>query len=199
MSIVTINDNYLKDIADTIRSNNETDTKYKPSEMAGAIRQLEEVTHYIDPSLVYENEASGYLLVRIIRQIPVIDTSGVTNMSYAYSRFSALEELPEQDWSSASNINNAFATCTSLEKMGGLKGLGLNFPKSSAANTANCTLNLTNAPLDYESAMNIINKVADIKSLGIAAQTIRFNSATFALLSDADKAIATAKGWNITT
>ena len=167
--------------------------------MSSAINQFEEVTHYIDPSLVYENEASGYLLVRIIRQIPVIDTSGVTNMSYAYSRFSALEELPEQDWSSANNINAAFATCSSLRKMGGLKNLGLGFSKSSASNTANCTLNLTNTILDYESLMDIINKLYDIKSLGIASQTIRLSSAELALLSDSDIAIANAKGWNITT
>ena len=199
MSIVTINDNHLSNIANVIRNKNRTDTKYKPSEMASAINQLEEVTHYIDPSLVKGNEASGYLLVRIIRQIPYIDTSNVTNASYMFSRCSALEELHELDCSKMNNINAMFATCSELRKMDGLKNLGLGFPTSATANNTNYTLNLTNTILDYESAMNIINGVADIKSLGIAAQTIRFSSSTFNLLSDADKAIATSKGWNVTT
>ena len=198
--IDTLN-NFLTDVAGAIKEKREDDTPIKASNFDIEILNLsnDKIEDYIDPNLVDENKASGYLLVRIIKKIPNIDTSEATNMSYAFSRFSALEELQELDCSKANNINAMFATCSSLKKMGALKNLGLNFPTSATANNANYTLNLTNTILDYESAMNIINGVADIKSLGIASQTIRFSSYTFALLSDADIAIATTKGWNVTT
>ena len=198
--IDTLN-NFLTDVAGAIKEKREDDTPIKASNFDIEILNLsnDKIEDYIDPSLVYGNEANGYLMVRIIRQIPYIDTSNVTNASYMFSRFSALEELQELDCSKMNNINAMFASCQSLIKMGGLKNLGLGFPKSATANNTNYTLNLTNAPLDYESAMNIINGVADIKSLGIASQTIRFSSYTFALLSDEDIAIVTTKGWNVTT
>lgn len=202
MSNVIINDTHLINIADVIRSKNGTDTKYKPSEMASAINNIvtgENINDYFDTTLIDDNRANGYLINRLIIKLPYMDFSEVTNMSYAFSRFSALEELQELDCSKASNINAMFANCSSLRKMGGLKNLGMGFPKSSAANTTNCTLNLTNTLLDYESLMNIINKVYDIKSLGIASQTIRLSSEELALLSDEDIAIAVTKGWNVTT
>jgi hypothetical protein len=196
---VIINDNHLKDIADTIRSKNKTSTKYKPREMASAINELEEVTNYIDPSLIDDNKASGYLLVRIIKKLPHIETSEVTNMSYAFSRFSALEELEEIDCSSANNINAMFATCSSLRKMGGLKNLGMAFLPSASANNTNYTLALNNTILDHDSLINVFNSLYDIASIGIKTQTIRLSASLMVLLTADEIAIATNKGWTVTT
>lgn len=192
--------NFLTDVAGAIKEKREDDTPIKASNFDIEILNLsnDKIEDYIDPNLVNGNEATGYLLVRIIRQIPDIDTSNVTNASYMFSRCSALEELHELDCSKMNNINAMFATCSSLRKMGGLKNLGMGFPKSAAANTANCTLNLTNVPADRESAINILTGVADIKSLGIATQTIRFSPETYDTLFDEDVAIGTEKGWNVT-
>lgn len=199
MSIVTINDNHLKDIAETIRSKNKTSTKYKPREMASAINELEEVTNYIDPSLIDGNEANGYLLVRIIKKLPHIETSEVTNMSYAFSRFSALEELEEIDCSSVNNINAMFASCSSLVKMGGLKDLGKSFLPSASANNTNYTLNLTNTILDHDSLINVFNSLYDIASIGVKTQTIRLSSSLMGKLTAEEIQICTDKGWSVTT
>lgn len=197
--IDTLN-NFLTDVAGAIKEKKGDNSLIKACNFDTEIRNLpsDDVLDYIDTNLVDENSASGYLIVRLIKKLPPMDTSEVTNMSYAYSRCSALEELEEQDWSKVSNINSAFAACTSLRIIHGLKNLGLGFPTNSAANTANCTANFTNCPLTRQSAINILNDVADIKSLGIAAQTIRFHADTFALLTNEDIAIVTPKGWSVT-
>lgn len=199
MSYVIIDDIHLHNIGNAIRSKNETENTYKPSEMAGAISELEEVTHYIDPTLIDENKASGYLINRIIKKIPYINTSEVVNMSYMFSRFSALEELQEIDCSSANNITAILATCSSLYKFGGFRDLGKAYLTSASSNNTNYILNMVNTVLDHDSLMNVINKIYDIKSLGVASQTIRLSAAEVNLLSDEEKAIATSKGWNIST
>ena len=185
-------------IADAIRKKNGTDTKYKPSEMSNAINQLEEVKDYIDGDIAKDLN-TDYLLNRIILKVPYLDTSHMTTLSYAFQRCSRLEELQELDASNLVNIINIFASCIKLKHFGGLKDLGKAYLPTESSNYSYYTLNLTSTVLDYESIMNVINKVYDIRSLGIASQTIRVSAEILALLSEADIAIANLKGWNITT
>jgi hypothetical protein len=53
--------------------------------------------------------------------------------------------------------------------------------------------------LTHESMMNIINGLYDRASAGYAVKTIKFNPIPFSLLSDEEKALATAKGWSLAT
>ena len=198
MSNVIIDDTHLNNIANAIRTKNGLSDKYKPSEMATAINQLEEVTDYIDSDIAKDLN-TDYLLNRIILKVPYLDTSRMTTLSYAFQRCNRLEELQELDASNLVNITNIFASCNALKHFGGLKDLGKAYLPTAPSNYSYYTLNLTSTDLDYESLMNVINKVADIKSLGIASQTIRVSEKMLALLSEADIAKANLKGWNITT
>lgn len=57
------------------------------------------------------------------------------------------------------------------------------------------SLNLGDCPLTRNSALVFLNGLKDLT--GSTAKTITFKASTVALLSDADKAIATNKNWNI--
>lgn len=196
MSNVIINDTHLKDIANVIRIKNGSSTKYKPSEMSNAINELEEVTDYIDTSLIEDNENVNYLTVRLIKKLPYMDTSEVVNGSYMFSRFSGLEELQELDCSKMNNVSNMLASCLALKICGGFKNLGMAFLPTASANYTNYTLNLSNTILDHDSLMNVINKVYDIASLGVQPQSIVFGTANKNKLSEEELQILTSKGWS---
>jgi hypothetical protein len=57
------------------------------------------------------------------------------------------------------------------------------------------SLNISHSPLSRESALVIINGLADLTEG--TAQTLTLSSTTKALLTDADKLIATNKNWTI--
>lgn len=196
MANVIINDNHLKDIASSIRSKNGTDTKYKPKEMASAINELEEVKDYINADVAKDID-TNYLLNRLIIRIPYIETSHMTNFSYAFQRCNNLVELQELDAGNATNLTSIFASCASLVKFGGLKDLGKSYLPTASANYSYYTLNLSNTDLDHDSLMNVINGLYDIASLGVATQTLQLGSVLIARLSSEEIAIATAKGWTV--
>lgn len=49
-----------------------------------------------------------------IKQIPMIDTSGYTSMSYMFSGYSSLKTIPELDTSKVTNMSSMFKECSSL-------------------------------------------------------------------------------------
>jgi hypothetical protein len=53
--------------------------------------------------------------------------------------------------------------------------------------------------LTKESVMNVINNLYDRNTAGYSVVTLPFNTKSLALLSDEEKAIATNKGWTLTT
>lgn len=75
-----------------------------------------------------------------------------------------------------------------LENIGGFKNLG----KAGA-----CTVPLAEmSKLTYQSALNIINTVYDVSSLGYTC-TINFPTHIKNILTAEDKALANSKGWNV--
>lgn len=197
MSIVTINDNHLKDIANTIRSKNETENTYKPSEMAGAINELVRDDYYIDAEIA-KDVNSDYLLNRLVVRLPYLETSHMTTLSYAFQRCNRLIEMQELDAGNIINVNQAFASCSSLEDFGGLKDLGKAYLTTQSANYTNYKLNLSNASaLTHESLMNVINKLYDIASLGVQTQQVDLTGTSLELLTPEEIAIATDKGWTV--
>lgn len=129
-----------------------------------------------------------------LQTIPQLDTSNVTNMQQMFNGCSSLQSLPLLDCGNVTNISSFFEytkNITTLTDLGGFKNLKINW------NDNNGLYRLPN--LTYESVMNVINNLYDFRNNGddTTTRTIQFNSNSKALLSDADIAIATNKGWVI--
>lgn len=123
--------------------------------------------------------------------ISQLDTSKVTNMYSMFASCSRLTSIPLLDFSKVNNIGYFFgySNITTLTDLGGFKDLKINWNDSNG---------LSKCPnLTYESVMNVINNLYDFRGNGdsTTTRTIKFHANSLALLSDEDKAIATAKGW----
>ena len=127
-----------------------------------------------------------------LKTIPPLNTSKVTNMSYMFYYCSSLETIPLLDFSSVTNIDNLFgySNITTLTDLGGFKNLKIDW----GSNYGLALLpNLT-----YQSIMNVINNLYDFRANGeTTTRTLKINSNTYALLSEEDIAVASAKGWTI--
>ena len=115
-----------------------------------------------------------------LTSVPLFDTSMVTNMSSMFYLCSSLTSVPLFDTSKVTNMADMFYMCSSLTTLGGFLNLKTN-------------LDISNAPnLTHESLMNVINKAADVTS---SPKTLTLGSTNLSKLTDAEKAIATNKGW----
>ena len=158
---------------------------------------------------------------KLIR-VPQFDTSNVTSMSSMFNQCNVLVAVPQFDTSNVTSMSNMCSGCpklvsvplldcgsisggssmnifgsssmSNLTYLGGFKNLGKvsNFSKPSYF-LKNCK-NLTK-----ESVMNVINNLYDRATAGYSVVTLPFNSASLALLSDEEKAIATNKGFTLAT
>lgn len=127
--------------------------------------------------------------------IPQLDTSKVTNVNYLFYSCNSLTSLPLLDFGSVTTINTFFgyADMNNLTDLGGFKDLKIDWKDSYG---------LSKLPnLTYQSVLNVINNLYDFRGNGdtTTTKTIKFNTNSLALLSDDDKAIATAKGWVLTS
>ena len=114
--------------------------------------------------------------------IPALNTSSVTNMRAMFEYCSSLTTVPEMETSNLNDTYDMFWDCRSLTDLGGFKGL-------------KCNLDLSPCPaLTHDSLMNVINKAADVTS---SPKTLTLGATNLAKLSDAEKAIATGKGWTL--
>lgn len=126
-----------------------------------------------------------------IRTITIHNSPNLSNMERMFAGCSDLSEISFVDCSfgNVSNIRYTFSSCASLVHFSGLKDIKKSYSLSNSWR------------LSYDSAMNCINGLYDLTQGGTITdytpQTLTFSTATRALLSDEDIAIATAKGWNI--
>ena len=134
-----------------------------------------------------------------ITEIPQFDLKNAFGVSYMFSSCSNLTTVPELDLSKATNLSEFITYCSKLTTLGGFKNLGMNYSTSMSANTNQYRLVLTNVNLTHESLMNVINKLYDIAMKGCNAQALRLGSTNLAKLTEEEIAIATNKGWNVTT
>ena len=114
--------------------------------------------------------------------IPPMNTSRVTDMVALFAYCYSLTTIPELDTSNIDSTYDMFYGCEALTDLGGLVGLKCNLDLSP------CTA------LAHDSIMNVINKAADVTSSPV---TLTLGSTNLAKLSDAEKAIATSKGWTL--
>jgi hypothetical protein len=129
-----------------------------------------------------------------LKTIPQYDTSKCTNFMMMLYTCGGLEYVPLLDGSSAENPNLfAYTTYENLTYFGGLKNIKVDWNSNGAP--SQCP-NLT-----YESVISILSNLYDFRGNGDSSttRTIKLHSNHMAMLSDDDKAIATNKGWIITT
>lgn len=120
-----------------------------------------------------------------------IKTDSATDVGTLFKNCEALESLPLLNFGKVTNLSQIFGlnNHTKLTELGGFKDLKIDW-------TGNYGLaKLPN--LTYQSVMNVINNLYDFRGNGdsTTTRTIKFNANALAMLSDADKAIATNKGW----
>lgn len=117
-----------------------------------------------------------------LSEIPVMDTSNVTEMYGMFINCSSLSSVPEMNVSRATNMDGMFTGCWSLTDLGGFIGLKVNLELSYCSK------------LTHESLLNVINKAADVTS---SPATLILGASNLSKLSDAEKGIATSKGWTL--
>ena len=128
-----------------------------------------------------------------ITTIPSLNFSNVKDVGNLFYGCTKLESLPLLDFSNVTSFGNYFfgtSNITTLTDLAGFKNLKIDW---------NDNYGLYKLPnLTYQSVMNVINNLYDFRGNGdTTTRTIKFNANSIALLSDADIAIATNKGWVI--
>lgn len=114
--------------------------------------------------------------------VPKMDTSNVNDFSSMFNYCQSLTTLLEMNTSNATTTQEMFLGCISLTNLGGFVGLKVSLDLSHCSN------------LTHESLLNVINKVSDVTA---SPATLTLGSTNLSKLTDAEKAIATAKGWTL--
>ena len=136
--------------------------------------------------------------ISYIKQIPLIDTSDYTGMSYMFSSYTSLTTIPLLNTSKVTNMNSTFFNCISLTTIGGFTNLGQAYETTQNANYGNYTLDLSKSTkLTHDSLMNVINNLYDIKTKGCNAQQLILGTTNINKLTSEEIAIATSRGWNV--
>lgn len=107
--------NFLTDIASAIKSKKGNSTKIKASEFDAEISKLENIEDYFNKSA--GSNSSQYMMSRLIKKIPALDTKNVTNMQSAFFNFANLKTIPEIDTHNVTNMQSMFEGCTSLQEI----------------------------------------------------------------------------------
>ena len=119
---------------------------------------------------------------KALTEFPALNLSRGMSFNNAWNGCSALTTMAQLDLSHAEHEGflNTWKGCSSLTNLGGFGAIKQSF-------------SLSNSPkLTVESMMNIINQAATID-----AGTMNFGSTNLNKLTDAQKAVATNKGWTL--
>ena len=120
-----------------------------------------------------------------LNSISALDTRNVTNMSNMFFNCSSLTYVPLLDTNKVTSMSNFLHGCGSVKYLGGFKNLHISINAYFLDQCPNLTV---------ESLMNVINNLATV-----SGQTLKFGSTNLNKLTAAQKAIATNKGWTLTT
>ena len=128
------------------------------------------------------NMDSMFQNCKSLTTVPLFNTSRVTNMNYMFYNCNSLTSVPLFDTSNVISMDGMFYRCSSLTTLGGFTGL-------------KAYLDLSSCPLlTKESILNVFNKAANVKS---SPKTLTLGTTNLNKLTDAEKAIATNKGWTL--
>lgn len=128
----------------------------------------------------------------LLTTAPHIPTRSVRVFTYMFVNCTSLTTVPSYDATNAYNIKGMFGGCTNLTNFGGLKNLSIDCVDSGLEKCSK---------LSYDSLINIINGLYNFRANGdnTTTNTIKLNYNSIGLLSDDDIAMATAKGWVISS
>lgn len=139
--------------------------------------------------------------------IPTLNVSNVTNMASMFYSCSSLTTIPLLDTSKIINMNNMFAECINLTTIPALDISNVDSKDSLVDIFAGCSnlksilmtgmkvsFNIS-ASTKFEQAdlVTILNNLATVTT----TQTLTMGATNLAKLTDADKKIATDKGWTL--
>lgn len=119
-----------------------------------------------------------------ITTLPEIDLSNSDNVDGCFADMTKLKSIDKVTFKDGINFNVSFSNVTELEEIrigGTISGNGFNVSWSTF--------------LTHDSLMSIINALADKSGTGTTF-TITLGTENLAKLTDAEKAIATQKGWS---
>lgn len=115
-----------------------------------------------------------------LTSVPAMDTSKVTSISSMFWYCSSLISIPAMDVSNVPNAYSLFDYCYNLESIH-MHGMKFSFDIHWSTK------------LTREALVEILNNLATVTN----SPTLTMGSTNLAKLTDADKAIATGKGWTL--
>ena len=118
--------------------------------------------------------------------ITQLDTSAVTNMSGMFNSCYSLTAIPQLDTSAVTDMNYMFYNCNSLAS------IALN---KTVTGWAGCGIGLNTCSLSHAAIVAFFNSLPTITSAKAIALT---GNPGVSELTDAEKAIATGRGWTLT-
>lgn len=127
-----------------------------------------------------------------LKELPNINMSKVNIADYMCANCSALETIPLLDCGSLSSCNYMFYWCENLKNIGGFKDLGKGVLR------ADIDLSFS-SKITKESLLNIVNNLYDLKANNYGSIYIKLQWSVLNQLTAEEKAIATNKGWVLTT
>lgn len=137
---------------------------------------------------------SGAFRSTKITSIPQLNTSNVEDITNAFNSCKSLTTIPQLDFSKVKAFGFSFTNCTALTTIGGFINLG------KALEARQQTFDLSASTLlTKESIMNVINNLAAPDNTNITGTTLLLSATSYALLTEEDIAIATAKNWSVTS
>lgn len=139
-----------------------------------------------------------------LTEIPLLNMSKVTNMPGMFSRCSSLTTLPPLETPSATNMANMFEYCsklTAIPQLDASKVYNLNGMFRSCSSLKSILMFGMNANFDISAStqfeesdlVTILNNLATVTQ----TKTLTMGATNLAKLTDAEKAIATNKGWTL--
>ena len=126
------------------------------------------------------NMQSMFSECRGIKSIPAIDTSKVTNMRAMFGYDDHITSIPMLDTSNVTDMGYMFNNCYNLESIH-MHGMKFSFDIHYSTK------------FTREALVEILNNLATVTT----SRTLTMGSTNLAKLTDADKAIATGKGWKL--
>lgn len=121
-----------------------------------------------------------YFSCALLTEVPMTDTSNVTNAQWAFSYDYQLVCIPALDFGKVTNLTSSFTSCVRLEEIH-IKNIGVSFDISSSTKFAR------------EALVEIIGNLKTVTT----NQTLTMGATNLAKLTEADRAVATGKGWTL--
>ena len=115
-----------------------------------------------------------------LKSFPALHFSKGETFDFAWEGCSSLTSMPALDLHNGSSIRDAGIGCSSLTTLGGFGAIKESFSLSDSPK------------LTVESIMNVVNQAATV-----TGKTMTFGSTNLAKLTDAQKSVATSKGWTL--